>query len=51
LGFGAFLHNATLTRLGGFVGLLCGSLAMYGSFAIVTNATFEKALLPLGARN
>jgi len=30
------------------MGLVCGTLAMYGSFAIVTNATFGKTVLPLG---
>lgn len=48
LGFGALLGMAGLSQLGGWVGLLCGSLALYGSFAIVTNSTFGKTVLPLG---
>ena len=36
-------------RLGGWVGLACGLDAMYVSFAEVTNGTFGRAVLPLGA--
>jgi succinate-acetate transporter protein len=39
-----------LHRLGGWVGLLCGALAMYGSFALVTNATFGREVVPTGSR-
>ena len=35
-------------RLGGWTGLLCGLVAMYTSFAEVTNGTFARAVLPLG---
>jgi hypothetical protein len=35
-------------RLGGWTGLLCGIVAMYTSFAEVTNGTFGRAVLPLG---
>ena len=31
------------------LGLVCGSLALYGSFGIVTNATFSRSVVPLGA--
>jgi hypothetical protein len=27
---------------------VCGSLALYGSFGIVTNATFGRTVIPLG---
>jgi len=37
-------------RLGGWIGLLCGLLALYASFAEVINATFGRLVLPLGAR-
>jgi hypothetical protein len=50
LGFGAIMGNAMLHQLGGWTGLICGSLAMYGSFAIVTNATVGRAIIPLGIR-
>lgn len=50
LGVGAIQHNPTLTHLGGWLGLVCGSLALYGSFGIVTNATFGRTVIPLGAK-
>jgi succinate-acetate transporter protein len=49
LGLGAALGMPMLGKLGGYLGLVCGSLAMYGSFAIVTNATFGREVLPVGA--
>jgi succinate-acetate transporter protein len=30
--------------------MLCGALALYGSFAIVANATFGRVIAPLGER-
>jgi uncharacterized protein len=48
LGSGALFGMAMLTQLGGWLGLLCGSMALYGSFAIITNSTFGKTVLPLG---
>ncbi len=48
LGAGALYSMPQLSHLGGGLGLVCGTLAMYGSFAIVTNATFGKTVLPLG---
>jgi uncharacterized protein len=45
---GALLAMPTLSQAGGWMGLICGTLAMYGSFAIVTNSTFGKTVLPLG---
>jgi len=50
LGLGAIQGNAALSQLGGWLGLVCGSLAIYGSFALVTNATFGRAVLPVGAK-
>jgi len=50
LGLGAVLPNPGLHAAGGWVGLLCGALAMYGSFAIVTNGTFGREVVPTGAR-
>jgi uncharacterized protein len=43
LGMGAGWHTA-----GGWLGLLTGLDALYVSFAEVTNATFNKTVLPLG---
>ena len=48
LGAGALYAMPPLSHLGGWMGMLCGALAMYGSFAIVTNATFGKSVVPLG---
>ena len=50
LGAGAVLPNSTLHMLGGWVGLVCGGLAMYGSFALVANATYGKEVVPVGNR-
>jgi uncharacterized protein len=50
LGGGAVLANPTLHLLGGWVGLVCGGLAMYGSFALVTNATYGREVAPVGNR-
>jgi len=49
LGLGAALGMPILGKLGGYLGLVCGTLAMYGSFAIVTNSTFGREVLPSGA--
>ena len=49
LGLGAIQGNASLTQLGGWLGLVCGCLALYRSFGIVTNATFGRVVVPLGA--
>ncbi|HJP70060.1 MAG TPA: acetate uptake transporter [Sphingomicrobium sp.] len=48
LGFGAVAANPALTHAGGWLGILCGALAIYGSFAIVTNATFGRSAVPVG---
>jgi succinate-acetate transporter protein len=36
-------------KLGGWIGLITGIDALYVSFAEVTNAAFERTLVPLGA--
>ena len=48
LGLGAAQGSASLSHAGGWLGLLCGTLAIYGSFGIVTNATFGRTVIPLG---
>ena len=50
LGLGALMGASGLTVAGGWVGLVCGALAMYTSFAIVTNTTFGRDVVPLGAK-
>lgn len=49
LGFGALFGVAGLSIAGGWIGVICGLLAMYTSFAIVTNAVFGRTVLPEGA--
>ncbi|MGH9434584.1 MAG: acetate uptake transporter [Terriglobia bacterium] len=36
-------------RIGGWVGLACGIIALYTSFAEVTNDTFGRRVIPLGS--
>jgi hypothetical protein len=43
LGMGPAWH-----KLGGWDGLICGTLALYLSFAEVTNATWGRAAIPIG---
>jgi uncharacterized protein len=50
LGGGAVLGNPILHMLGGWAGLICGALAMYGSFALVANATYGREVAPVGSR-
>ena len=50
LGLGAIYANPGISHFGGWLGLLCGALAMYGSFAIVTNATFGRGVVPVGEK-
>ena len=50
LGFAKLLGRDELGIYGGYVGIVCGLLAMYGSFGIVTNAAFGRSVIPLGAR-
>lgn len=48
LGLGALFGSAGLHHAGGWVGILCGLLAAYTSFALVTNATMGRDVLPTG---
>ncbi|ROO26622.1 acetate uptake transporter [Salinisphaera japonica] len=50
LGIGAAASMPTLHMLGGYLGIVCGGSAMYTSFGEVTNATFGRPVIPLGAR-
>jgi len=49
LGCGTLFGIHGLSVLGGWLGLICGLLAMYTSFGLVTNATYGKPVVPLGA--
>lgn len=48
LGFGDLLGANAVSKAGGWVGLICGLIAMYTSFAIVTNSTFGRDVVPVG---
>lgn len=48
LGIGGLVGSKPVELAGGWVGLLCGIIASYTSFAIVTNSTFGRTVLPLG---
>lgn len=50
LGLGAIRGDAGLSHAGGWLGVLCGSLALYASFGIVTNSVFGRSVIPLGER-
>jgi succinate-acetate transporter protein len=49
LTIGAFSGNAGITHFGGIVGLITAVLAWYGSAASVTNSTWKRIVLPVGA--
>ncbi len=51
LGLGALFHVSGLSHAGGWVGIVCGLLAAYTSFALVTNATAGRDVLPTGPFN
>lgn len=51
LGIGDAFGAAGIGTTGGYVGVLCGASAMYTSFAEVTNATFGRVVVPVGARD
>lgn len=50
LTIGAFSGNHMIHALGGWFGLITAALAWYGSFAIVTNATWKRQVLPMWAK-
>jgi succinate-acetate transporter protein len=50
LALGDIAKSPALSHAGGWLGLLCGTLAIYGSFGIVTNATWGRVVIPLGER-
>lgn len=50
LGIGDVFGATVVGTAGGYLGIVCGALAMYTSFAEVTNATFGETVIPVGAR-
>ncbi|MGH8161110.1 MAG: acetate uptake transporter [Gammaproteobacteria bacterium] len=49
LGVGGMQHMHLVSLAGGALGVACGVIALYTSFAIVTNITFKRTVLPLGS--
>ncbi len=47
LGIGDAGGNESITKLGGFIGIATAAAAWYASFAVVTNSTFGRTLLPV----
>jgi succinate-acetate transporter protein len=50
LGIGAWGGSTAVTKVGGYLGIITALLAWYASFAIVTNTTFRRVVLPLFPR-
>jgi succinate-acetate transporter protein len=51
LTLGAFASAASLTKIGGVLGILTALAAFYTSFAGVTNATWKKTVFPVWPRS
>lgn len=50
LGLGALKEASALTHAGGWLGILCGATALYGSFGTIVNAMSERDIVPLGPK-
>jgi uncharacterized protein len=46
LTIGEFANSTGIGKVGGWVGLITALLAWYASFAVVTNATWKRSVLP-----
>ncbi len=46
LGIGEWSGHANIGKIGGYVGLATAAAALYASFAVVTNSTFKRTVLP-----
>jgi succinate-acetate transporter protein len=46
LAIGAFASSDGWTKFGGWLGIVTAALAWYASFAVVTNFTFKRTVLP-----
>ena len=47
LALGKFGDSSSLTKIGGWLGLITAILAWYASFAVVVNSTWKRTLLPV----
>lgn len=50
LAIGAYTGAVTVTRIGGWLGLLTALIAWYASFAVVINSTHQRIVLPVNPR-
>ena len=48
LALGDFTHNESITHFAGWVGIFCGSSAIYSAVGQIVNGEFKKNILPLG---
>jgi len=46
LGIGEWGAHPDVSKWGGYVGLATAGAALYTSFAVVTNSTFKRTVLP-----
>ncbi|TAN06859.1 MAG: transcriptional regulator [Rhodanobacteraceae bacterium] len=51
LGVGGLAGSKAISLAGGWLGIICGVIAMYTSFAIVANSTFKRTVLSIGSRD
>jgi succinate-acetate transporter protein len=51
LSIGEFSGSASISHIGGYLGILTALLAFYGSFATVINSTFNRVVLPVRPAN
>jgi succinate-acetate transporter protein len=47
LGIGDAGGNESITKVGGYIGLATAAAAWYASFAVVTNSTFGRTVMPV----
>ena len=47
LGIGDAMANTTISQAGGYVGIVTALAAWYASFAVVTNSTFGRTVMPV----
>lgn len=51
LAIGKFADSSGITHLGGWLGIFTALAAWYASFAVVTNETWKRVVLPVGPRS
>lgn len=51
LAIAEYTSSEVITRVAGYTGLIVGVLGLYGCFASVVNATWRRAIIPLGSRD